>query len=187
MLLMKLLEFIFNILASYLASWLYTHSSTNQQLLERDSNPPDPVAINLDRILVLDSPKFKTFDVLHDFIPLLEKIREPKVSILIEDRPSTAYHLAALVLESMQTGEWYVFSRGRMSFQGNGGLMNTEGIFKEIRKRNIFSSAWIISQQLLSTVEDGYSTWPEARSKTVPLSARANNDYPWQLIEKKFK
>lgn len=129
--------------------------------------------------------KFKTFDAWNDLSKLLEVVKEPLISILIEDEPSTHYRLPGLVLESRITGEWFVFSRGRMSFEGDGGgLRNSQAILDQVKAAEAAVGVWILPQAQLDMLDNGYETWANVKLHAVPLLARVAHDYSWSEIER---
>ncbi|WP_445147296.1 hypothetical protein [Dyella sp. Tek66A03] len=132
--------------------------------------------------------RFRTFDILHDLDAVISVLQDPKVHILIEDIPSTAYCLPAVVLQSTATAEWYVFRRGRFAFQGTGGgLANSRTIVDNLKKRGVPISAWVIRRNDLDAVEAGKLTWPVASRDTVPILAAPGTDYMWDEIARNVK
>lgn len=132
--------------------------------------------------------RFKTFDSSHDLEALLHSVSEPVISILIEETPSTAYRLPSMVLESRVTGEWFVFPRMRMSFEGTGGgVSNAENTFNLIKQMGAKIGAWVVPQTILDDLDSGYIMWAEARSSAVPLLAVMRGDYSWLEIEENVK
>ncbi|MEB2306459.1 hypothetical protein [Citrobacter braakii] len=129
--------------------------------------------------------KFKTFDVWSDLDKLLKVVKEPKISVLIEEQPSTYYRLPSLVLESRITGEWYVFPRGRISFEGNGGgIQNAEVIFNQLKEENVSVGIWVIDQALLDRLDNGHEFWPTIRLQIVPFLAAPSSEYSWTEIQR---
>lgn len=128
--------------------------------------------------------KFKTFDAWTDLSKFLAAVKEPIISVLIEDEPSTFYRLPAIVLESRLTGEWFVFSRGRMSFQGDGGGMrNSQAILDQVKRAGAAIGVWVLPQKLMSELDNGYETWGNIKPHAIPLLARVAQDYSWSEIE----
>jgi len=131
------------------------------------------------------TPKFKTFDAATDLAKLLAAVKDPVISVLIEDEPSTFYRLASLVLESRLTGEWFVCSRGRMSFEGNGGgIRNSRDILEQVKHSGAAIGVWVLPQTLLSDLDNGYATWMNVKPHAIPLLARVAQDYSWAEIER---
>lgn len=128
--------------------------------------------------------RFKAFDAWTHFPNFLKTVREPLISILIEDQPSSHYRLPSMVLESKATGEWYVFSRGRMSFEGSGGgIRNSRNILELVKSAGAPVGVWVIPQNLLNDLDNGYALWPEVRSSAVPLLAVVAGEHSWFEIE----
>ncbi|MFC3459816.1 hypothetical protein [Massilia haematophila] len=129
--------------------------------------------------------RFRTFDSARDFDTLLRTVSEPVISILIEDTPSTSYRLPSMVLESRVTGEWFVFPRMRMSFEGNGGgLRNARDTFDLIRLVGANVGAWVVPQQVLDSLDNGYLVWAEVRPTAIPLLAVISGEHSWSEIER---
>lgn len=100
--------------------------------------------------------KFKTFDAWNDMEKLLKVVNTPLISILIENEPSTNYRLPSMILESKATGEWFVFSRGRMAFEGmGGGLINSHDIISKIKSANIPIGVWVVERAILDDLDNG--------------------------------
>jgi hypothetical protein len=164
-----------SVLANQLDKFLGRNSSSDsapQSAPSVDSSvvPPNPIS----------SLGFKTFDAWHDLPRFISSVRNPLVSILIEDQPSTLYRLPAIVLESQDTREWFVFSRGRMSFEGSGNsLNNSRYIIEMLKKKNIPIGVWVVEKSSLEKMECGLSLWPEIRNRAVPLLAVMAKDQPW--------
>ena len=129
--------------------------------------------------------RFKTFDAWHDLTRLLTAVKEPLISILIEDQPSSHYRLASMVLESRTTGEWYIFSRGRMSFEGNGGgVRNSRDILDQVKSSGAAVGVWVLPQSTLDDLDNGRETWMVARVQAIPLLALVARDHSWSEIER---
>jgi len=178
-------DFGLSILASMIANYFgkpeeEPPSDLRQPEIEIGTTAPSDV--NVDS----RSPaRFRTFDVLHDLQRLAEMIEEPVIHILIEDKPSTAYRLPSLVLECRQKGEWYVFSRGRMSFEGtHGGWKNSVGVIAFLREMQIPIAAWIVDTSELVALDDGQLMWLEIKPRLVPLVAAPSNEFDWKTIQK---
>lgn len=136
--------------------------------------------------LTEDRPvKFKTLDAWNDLSRILRAVKAPLISVLIEDEPSTYYRLASLVVESKTTGEWFVFSRGRMSFEGTGGgIRNSEIILNQVKKAGAEIGVWVLPQAQLYLLDNGYDTWPTIKVHAIPLLARIAEDYSWNEISR---
>ncbi|WAG21496.1 hypothetical protein DX980_07840 [Burkholderia gladioli] len=184
---MGLDDFGLSVLAGWLANRIdllkpksATTSDQTQKFVSEVSEEPTEYSQNANR-----PRKFKTFDAWNDLDNLLKIVKEPLISILIEDQPSTHYRLPSLVLESRVSGEWYVFCRGRMSFEGNGGgIRNSEVILDRLKAANVSVGVWVLDQALLDQLDSGYELWPAIRSQAVPFLAAASNDYSWAEIKR---
>jgi len=184
---MGLDDFGLSVLAGWLANRIdflkpkgFTTSEQRQELISDTSEEPTEGSQNANQ-----PRKFKTFDAWNDLDNLLKVVKEPLISILIEDQPSTHYRLPSLVLESRVTGEWYVFYRGRMSFEGTGGgIRNSEVILDRLKAANVSVGVWVLDQALLDRLDSGCELWPAIRSQAVPFLAAPSNDYSWAEIKR---
>ena len=180
---MGLGDFGLSILASWLANKLDFRSKQPALQAERRESD-DPAALEAEVSVQPTAVKFKTFDAWTDLSKLLNAVKDPLISVIIEDEPSTFYRLPSLVLESRATGEWFVFSRGRMSFQGNGGgIRNAQAILDQVKAAGAEIGVWILPQAPRSQLENGYETWANIKPHAVPLLARVAQDYSWAEIE----
>lgn len=152
---------------------------------EQSSNTPPPLHTTAEaEPKDVRRPKFKTFDAWNDLSKLLKVVKDPLISILIEDEPSTHYRLPSLVLESRVTGEWFVFYRGRMSFEGSGGgIRNSRDILDQVKAAGAAVGVWVVPQNLLNDLDNGYALWPAIRHMAVPLLAIVAQDHSWSEIE----
>jgi hypothetical protein len=178
-------DFGLGVLASMLANKLdrLFKPADHEQPTSQTPELPSPAPTSIPR-----KPKFRTFDAWNDLSPLLATVKDPLLSVLIEDAPSTHYRLASLVLESRTTGEWFVFSRGRMSFEGTGGgLRNSRDILANVRLAGVAVGVWVLPQSTLNDLDNGYELWPAVRTHAVPLLAVIRSDYSWSEIEENVK
>ncbi len=185
-------DFGLGVLASLLASKIdnvFKSSEKTTKPSDIDESLKTTLKLNI-QSSVSDSrsPKFKTFDAWTELSALLAKIEDPVISVLIEDQPSTHYRLASLVLESRATGEWYVFPRGRISFEGNGGgIRNSRDILTQVKSAGASIGVWVLQQNLLNELDNGYELWPSVRHQAIPLLAAIRNNYSWLEIEENVK
>jgi len=132
--------------------------------------------------------RFKTFDAVYDLEKILSYVDVPIVHLLIEDSPSTHYNLPGYVLESQSTGEWFVFSRGRLALQGSGGgHNNTEGVFALLSVKKAAIGAWVVEKRLLDLFENGQALWPDVKQQAVPLLSFLSEEYSWSEIQNQFR
>ncbi|WP_298445322.1 hypothetical protein [uncultured Ferrimonas sp.] len=144
--------------------------------------PPEP-KIDNDIPPIERVRKFKTFDAFHDLPQMVNDIDSPLVSILIERSPSSHYNLVCVVLESRLTGEWFVFSRGRMAFQGSGGgHTNSNMIIQTLKKKKSPIVVWVYDNNFVDDLESGFVLWPEIKGKGIPLRSLVSNDSSWTTI-----
>ena len=159
---------------------------------EPEPKPPEveevPAPEKLDEKVTAKARRFKTFDAVYDLEKILSYVDAPIVHLLIEDSPSSAYNLPGYVLESGSTGEWFVFSRGRLALQGSGGgRNNTEGVFSLLSAKKTTIGAWVVEKKLLDLFENGQALWPEVKQEAVPLLAFLSEEYSWSEIQKQFR
>lgn len=132
--------------------------------------------------------RFKTFDAIYDLQKILEYVDNPIVYLLVEDSPTTAYNLPCYVIESATTHEWFVFSRGRLALQGNGGGHNNiEEVFSTLLAKKAKIGAWVASKHLLDRLELGQQLWPDIKHQSVPLLAYLSEEYSWPEIQNQFR
>jgi hypothetical protein len=133
------------------------------------------------------SRRFNTFDARHDIERFLSYVQEPIVHLLVEDSPSTHYNLPGYVLQSNVTGEWFVFSRGRLSLQGTGGgHHNMEAVADILTQKRTTIVGWVIQKEAMDDLERGVLLWPDAKRSIVPLPAFHSDDPVWLGIKRQF-
>lgn len=175
---------------SVFASWLANRLDGFLGKQGNHGSEPEPAAPNVgsqpdDAEKILRLRKFNTFDAWQDLPKLLKVVKDPVISILIEDEPSTHYRLPSMVLESRATGEWYVFSRGRMSFEGDGGgIRNTRDILDQVKSAGATVGVWVVPQERLDELDSGYEVWANVRPHAVPLLAVISRNHSWSEIER---
>lgn len=162
-----------------LASWL---ANKIDLVLKPEGDEPVEIIspepqVDEDLPLVEKVRKFKTFDAFHDLRQMINDVDNPLVSILIESSPSSHYNLVCVVLESTLTGEWFVFSRGRMAFQGGGGgHINSKMIIEDLKQKESPIGVWVYDNNFVDDLENGYVLWPEIKGKGIPLRSLVSND-----------
>ncbi|MGY2463229.1 hypothetical protein [Vreelandella sulfidaeris] len=176
-------DFGLGVLASWLANKLEVvlkpeghpmpelHQSPQpQQLIEPQSRPA--------RIR-----RFKTFDAHYDLPSFVKEVSQPVVSLLIERSPSSHYNLMCVVLESSATGEWFVFDRGSLAFQGTGGgYYNTSNIIQFLKGAAVPIGVWVYDNNYVDDLENGYLLWPEIRGKGILLRSLVTDESSWTTI-----
>jgi len=132
---------------------------------------------------------FRTFDAINDFVHIVPLVDQPVVHLLIESEPSTFYNLAAFVVESRTTGQWYLFARGRIALEGSGGGKNNlDSLVDQLRSQNTPIAAWVIDHGVLSNFESGIVLWSTVRSSIVPLLAyMSQSSDSWPGIRNRFR
>ncbi len=133
--------------------------------------------------------RFDIFDARYDIERFLAYVEHPVVHLLVEDQPSSAYNLPGYVLESKATGEWFVFGRGRLALEGNGGgYRNMQGVTEILRAKQTKIVGWVIRKSDMDRLEDGQLLWPMARQDLIPLLSYQIEDdrWRWMGIKREF-
>lgn len=156
-----------------------------REAIDQSNNDSDIKAVYGDNIEYIN--RFKTFDIFHEFDELLPLVKDPVVHIVVEDKPSTAWHLPLVVLEDKTTKEWYIFSKGRMAFEGSGGGFLQSGIlFKKLIDNKVPFTAWVLDYILTEKLSQGCRMWPEFRGHCIPLLIYNKNKTFTDYIRKTF-
>lgn len=131
--------------------------------------------------------EFQTFHIKSGFESILNFVGDPVVHMVVEDEPTTAWHLVILVVESRVTGEWYVSKKGEMAFEGSGGgLYVAENIARICRERRVPTAGWVIQKKDSDALSNGQKLWPEVKGSIIPLMSYSKNEYFVKYIAKKF-
>ncbi|MDC8787210.1 hypothetical protein [Roseateles koreensis] len=131
---------------------------------------------------------FQTFHIKSGLEAVLNATIDPVVHIVLEDQPTTFYHLAVLVVESRVTGEWYVSSKGELSFEGSGGgILVAEKVASMCANRRIPMAGWVCSRGHSDSLAQGEVLWPQVRPELIPLVAYAGNETFVKYIVSRFK
>lgn len=135
----------------------------------------------------IDERVFQTFHIKNGFEGILNFVSDPIVHMVIEDHPTTAWHLVVLVVESRTTGEWYVSQKGEMAFEGSGGgLFVAETVVRKCKERRIPVAGWVISREDSDDLSSGKKLWTEIKSSVIPLMSYSKKEYFVKYIAKKF-
>jgi hypothetical protein len=130
---------------------------------------------------------FTTFDIALDLHWIAERIQKPVVHLIVEDRASTSYNMVAIVVESPETGEWYVFPRRRVSFLGyRPGQINMGDVIERFREHQAVFASWVAPQRALARFEAGYTLWNQMQPSLVPLLAYSSKDVVWLEQRQRF-
>ncbi|WP_143485967.1 hypothetical protein [Pseudomonas sp. PA15(2017)] len=131
--------------------------------------------------------RYRTFDVVDDVYDVIALVKSPMVHIVVEDKPSTAWHLPLVVVEDLDSKEWYVFSKGRMAFEGvGGGLSNSKRFLEFLVLNEIRFSGWVLDYVSSEKLSQGCWAWPLVREKCIPLIAYNKNQYFVEYVVKVF-
>lgn len=129
--------------------------------------------------------RYKTFDTSFDIYEIIPLVKNPLVHVVFEDKPSTAWHLPLVVVEDLVSGEWYVFSKGRLAFEGNGGgLQNSRDLLQFLVSKKIRFSFWVLDFISSQKLSQGNVTWPRVKEDCIPILAWKDNSY---LVQQVFK
>ncbi len=116
-------------------------------------------------------PKFQTLHALTDFEKILSMVKTPVVHFVIEETSSGAWHLPVMVMESSVTGEWYVFRKGNLAFEGVAGRSNTRTLTRSLVEKGISIGAWFTDQASSDLLSGGRVLWPELKPRCIPAMA----------------
>jgi len=131
---------------------------------------------------------FQVYDVYRDLGKILKYIDNPCAHIIVENEPSSFYHLASLVIEDLNTGVWFVFNRGRMSFQGTGGgAQQTELAVSILKNAKVPVAPWVTSKVILDDFEKGYILWQKVKCELIPLVSSILDETKWPWIQMQAK
>lgn len=181
------LDFGLSVIASWIGGTIdrIFKSEAEGSTLLPNSEPKDSQETNDDSNHVR---LYKTYDAYHDLPKMAQELDKPKVSLLIERSPSSHYNLITAVLESRSTGEWYVFSRERMAFQGSGGgYNNSDKIITDLKSLDIQIGVWVFNNKIVDGLENGYLLWPEVNKKGIPLRSFIGDEEAWETITRQAK
>jgi len=170
-------NFSYDKVKKFLSSSSDENTATVKEI-DKSSIEQDPDIESIHGPNIYYKRNYLTFDIQNDLEDVISLMREPVVHIVLEDKPSTAWHQALVVAEDKITSEWYVFSKGRLAFEGSGGgLSQSKALFKKLLDKNIPFTAWVIDQISSEKLSHGCRLWPEMRDKCVPILAFEKSDY----------
>lgn len=130
---------------------------------------------------------YKTFSLLRDLNAILALTRQPVVHFVVEDKPTTAWHLPSVVIEDSVTNEWYVFSKGNIAFEGSGGgLHQAESLIRFLLEKRIPFTAWVLDRISSDKLDQGCRTWVELKAKCIPLLAHRSSEYFEKYVAGKY-
>lgn len=178
-----------NVLGNRVDAYLFDRKGTVEPAMPSSGQSQPKLLTEEGSIEPTAQRRFETFDARNDIEHLLTYVEQPLVHLLVEDQPSTAYNLPGYVLESKVTGEWFVFSRGRLSLEGDGGgHRNMRGVTELLREKQTKIVGWVIQKKDMDRLEGGVLLWPEAKRDLVPLlSYRVEDDaWKWASIKHQF-
>lgn len=132
--------------------------------------------------------RFQTFHIKSGFESVLSATPDAVVHVVIEDKPTTAWHLAILVVESRSTGEWYVSGKGEMAFEGGGGgVAVSKRVASICSNRRITVAGWVCPRAISDKLSRGEVLWPTVKTELVPLISYAESDYFAKYIASRFR
>lgn len=131
--------------------------------------------------------RYKVFSLTRDLSAVLSLMKKPVVHFVVEDKPTTAWHLPSVVIEDAITYEWYVFSKGNIAFEGSGGgLRQAESLIRFLIEKNIPFTAWVLNRISADKLDQGCRTWTEIKSKCIPLLAHRSSEYFEKYVVGKY-
>lgn len=173
------LEFVFNILSGIVAN----KASKALEADRQEEAATDTAAIHDDVPL---QSRFRTFDSSSDLEGILRLVNAPTAHIITEETPSNFYHLSTVVIEDRDSGAWYVFHRGRFSFESDGGgRISLKELGRTLKMSNAVPALWTASKESLDKFEKGYLLWDEFKRHLIPFIANVQKD-EWDLIKERM-
>jgi len=149
---------------------------------EQDGDIKDRYGANIEYV-----HRYKTFRIDEDMKAVLDLTKQPVVHFVVEDQPTTAWHLPSVVVEDSITSEWYVFSKGSIAFEGSGGgLHQAELLIRFLIEKGIPFTAWVLDKISSDKLAQGCRTWPEMKPKCVPLLAHRSSEYFEKYVAGKY-
>ncbi|MBI2306520.1 MAG: hypothetical protein HYU78_04380 [Rhodocyclales bacterium] len=131
--------------------------------------------------------RYKVFSLDRDMNAVLSLMKKPVVHFVVEDKPTSAWHLPSIVIEDAITFEWYVFSKGNIAFEGSGGgLHHAESLIRFLIEKNIPFTAWVLDRISSDKLDQGCRTWIEVKSKCIPLLAHRSSEYFEKYVAGKY-
>lgn len=136
---------------------------------------------------ILYKNHYRTFDIVKDLYDVIALIKSPMVHIVVEDKPSSAWHLPLVVAEDTESKEWYVFSKGRMAFEGSGGgLANSKVLLQYLVDNETRFAGWVLDYVSSEKLSQGCTAWPKIRDECLPLIAYNKNQYFSKYVAEVF-
>ena len=181
-------DFGLGVLTSCIANQIGNHNQ-NAQKIESTVRDEESSQIAEDiQDTVHSKQLFQTYDIYHHLDDILSYLDNPVAHILVEKTPSNFYNLTSVVIESKTTNEWFVFNRGRTSFQGTGGgIRQSKDIVKKFTNKNIKIGTWAIDRDLLNSFESGEILWQDIKNKIIPLMSSITDQSDWKFIQDEAK
>jgi len=154
--------------------------------IEKDKSDTEP-SQQIEQIEEQPERLFQNFHIKNGFESILNSVNDPIVHFVIEDQPTTAWHLVTIVVESTSTGEWYVSEKGEMSFEGSGGgLFVANRVIEICKDRKLKNTAWVLPQAITNKLSQGELHWNQAKLKLIPLLSYSLSEYFIDYIAKKY-
>lgn len=173
-----LLEIAKGVTGNAAYDWLkgsFQSGKVKQKALEQQAKPTE------------DRKTFYVFDLASDFEAILKAVNSPVVHIVVEDEPTTAWHLPIIVVESKVTNEWYVFGKGRLAFEGSGGgLANAKWLVAMLKENNVPVAGWVSPRELTDKLDDGALHWSALKTQMWPLMSYIKEPHIQQYISSVF-
>ncbi|HAS6309240.1 TPA: hypothetical protein I7213_21335 [Vibrio vulnificus] len=149
-----------------------------------DENQPDGSAHS-----GVQYPKlFETFHIKNGFKDILLYVEKPVVHAIVEDSPTTHYHIITLVIECQKTGEWFVSQKGEMAFEGGGGgIRVAQNVIELCAERRVKVTPWVLDVEKAELLSSGRLLWHDVKQELIPLLTYAKSEYFINRIAKRYR
>ncbi|HAS6444324.1 TPA: hypothetical protein GRR81_25030 [Vibrio parahaemolyticus] len=131
---------------------------------------------------------FETFHIKNGFKDILNYVDKPVVHAIVEDSPTTHYHLITLVIECQSTGEWFVSQKGEMAFEGGGGgIRVARNVIELCAERRVKVTPWVLNDEKAELLSSGRLLWHDVKQELIPLLTYAKSEYFINCIAKRYR
>ncbi|KIE20939.1 hypothetical protein SE23_09095 [Vibrio sinaloensis] len=131
---------------------------------------------------------FETFHIKNGFKDILNYVDQPVVHAIVEDSPTTHYHLITLVIECQNTGEWFVSQKGEMAFEGGGGgIRVARNVIELCAERRVKVTPWVLNDEKAELLSSGRLLWHDVKQELIPLLTYAKSEYFINRIAKRYR
>ncbi|WBA07762.1 hypothetical protein [Salinivibrio kushneri] len=131
---------------------------------------------------------FETFHIKNGFKDILNYVEKPVVHAIVEDSPTTHYHLITLVVECQNTGEWFVSQKGEMAFEGGGGgIRVARNVIELCAERRVKVTPWVLNDEKAELLSSGRLLWHDVKQELIPLLTYAKSEYFINRIARRYR